>query len=310
MRYHCHSVCRAWQPSALRVAIACALTLGPATAQAASEMDLAADAVAHRELVYATRPNGPVKLDLFKPPGDGPFPLILWIHGGGWVEGNKSTWPHMQFLVGEGFAVANVEYRFSPIAPFPAQLDDVTSALDFLADHAAEYHLDPTRVAVTGESAGGHLAALLGMARSALATTRPTSATGGRVRAVIDLFGPTDLADAAADPKLAPHVEQLIGGPLATHRDVAAAASPLAQVGRSDPPFLVLHGTKDTLVPIGQSERLVSALRREKVPVDFVPVEGAGHAGPMFWTPELRARMVAFLREHLDVASPTTRPAE
>lgn len=256
-----------------------------------------ADAVARRDVVYADRPSGPVRLDLFTPPGDGPFPLVIWIHGGAWQMGDKASWPHMNFLVGRGFAVANVGYRFSQVAPFPAQLDDVTAALDYLAQHAAAFRLDATRVAVTGESAGGHLASLLGLSR--FAATRPASAAS--VRAVIDLFGPAGLA-ALADARggVHPAVEALLGGPLATRpAELVARASPLEQVARGAPPFLVLHGTADALVPIEQSVRLVEKLKAADVPVDFVRLNGAGHAGPAFWTEAMRATMTAFLRNNL-----------
>jgi acetyl esterase/lipase len=275
----------------------------PATQRAdpsilSDETAFPAAAIAHRDLSYVVRATGAGKLDLFIPPGPGPFPLVIWIHGGAWKLGDKAAWSHMNFLLDEGFAVANVEYRFSQVAPFPAQLNDCTAALDFLAAHAAEYHLDAQRIAATGESAGGHLAALLGMTRSASKPPASKGPSEGRIRAVIELAGPTDLTtlqDSSPTLKREQVVEQLLGGSLQTHRDLAIAASPLLQVAKTAPPFLILHGTADPLVPFAQSRRLADALAAAGVPVDLVSVQGAGHGGPAFWTDAMRKKIIAFL---------------
>ena len=263
-----------------------------------------ADAIAHRDLAYvAATADRNRTLDLFVPPGDGPFPLVLWIHGGAWQFGSKSTYCHMNFLPRHGFAVANLEYRFAPTFHFPAQLNDVTAALDFLTTHADDYHLDPARIAATGESAGGHLASLLGQQRS---SKRPaTPAAPGRIRAVIDCFGPSDLTALSAPPGASPEImliiTQLLGGPPDQLPALARAASPLFQAEFDAPPFLILHGTADPLVPISQSERLTAALRRAHVSVEFIPIQGAKHAGPQFWQPAMREKMLSFLKAELDV---------
>ena len=264
---------------------------------AEDEATLPPDVVAHRDLIYAARATGPVKLDLFTPPGDGPFPVVLWIHGGAWKMGDKAAWPHMNFALRDGFAVANVEYRFSQVAAFPAQLDDVTAALDFLTAHAAEYKLDPTRIAATGESAGGHLAALLGMTHSS-AAMQPNGA--GNIRCVIDLFGPADLRSLAErGPQLAQDLDQLLGVQTITHPDLAKAASPIDHVSKDEPPFLIFHGTKDPLVPFEQSQQLADAIKAAGATVELVPVPDAGHAGPPFWTAPMQAKMIAFLKKYL-----------
>jgi acetyl esterase/lipase len=259
-----------------------------------------ADAVAHLDITYVTRETGPEKLDVYTPAGGGPFPVVIWIHGGAWKMGGKAKWPHMNFLVGEGYAVANVEYRFSQVAPFPAQLEDCTAALDFLSVHAGEYHLDAKRIAVTGESAGGHLATLLGLKRSAAKDDVSKQAAGddaeGRICAVIDLFGPTDLvALSNVSAEARQNVEQLLGGSAESRHDLAVAASPLWKISKGDPPFLIFHGTADPQVPFKQSRELAEGLAAAGVAVEFVPVDEAGHAGPVFWTAELRGRMIAFL---------------
>jgi len=252
-----------------------------------SEMILPADAVANRDLVYATRGGQELKLDLFRPAGDGPFPIVVWIHGGAWKLGDKSGYPHMNFLVGHGYAVANIEYRFSQVAPFPAQIEDCKSALDFLVSHAAEYHLDADRIVATGESAGGHLASLMGLDRST------------HIRGVYELAGPSDLTDAAAlqyGPTLLSAVEGLLGGPPGEHMDLAKQASPVCQVSETAPPFLILHGTADPIVPFSQSQRLADALKAAGADVELDPVPNAGHVGPACWTPARQEKILAFLQ--------------
>ena len=259
-----------------------------------------ADAVAHRDVIYvAGSVDRNQTFDLFVPPGNGPFPLVLWIHGGAWQFGSKSTWCHMNFLLRRGFAVANVEYRFAPKFHFSAQLDDVTAALDFLTTHATDYNLDPARIAATGESAGGHLASLLGEQRS---FNRPsTPAAPGRIRAVIDCFGPSDLTSTSnVGPEIMLVITQLLGGSPVELPALARAASPVLHVKSDAPPFLILHGTADPLVPIDQSERLAAALKQANVPIEFIPIQGAKHAGPQFWEPAMRKKMLSFLKAGLD----------
>jgi acetyl esterase/lipase len=245
-----------------------------------------------------------MKLDLFLPPGAGPFPVVMWIHGGAWEMGDKARYTHMMFLLRRGFAVANIEYRFSQVAPFPAQLDDCESALDFLTANAATYHLDPNRIAATGESAGGHLAALLGMSRYARMTTSNLDAARGRISAVVELAGPSDLADlylGSKDADLRRAVERLVGGPLDQRAELVREANPVAQVSKDDPPFLILHGTADPLVPFSQSQRLADALKQAGADVELVPVANAGHGGSAFWVPARREKIIAFLQRSMNL---------
>jgi len=268
------------------------------------ETAIPAEANPYRDLVYASRGGRNMKLDLFTPPAGGPFPLVIWIHGGAWKMGDKAQYMHMMFLLRRGFAVANIEYRFSQVAPFPAQLDDCESALDFLTANAATYHLDPNRIAATGESAGGHLASLLGMSRSARRTTAQTDAARGRIRAVIDLAGPSDLAELnrdSTDADLHRALEQLVGGPLDQQAELVRAADPIAQVSQDDPPFLILHGTADPLVPFSQSQRLADALKKAGADVELIPIPNAGHVGPAFWITAQREKIIAFLQRSMNL---------
>ncbi|MFF9853120.1 alpha/beta hydrolase fold domain-containing protein [Streptomyces litmocidini] len=235
-----------------------------------------------RGVPYAYRAGvRPLELDLWLPDEThGPLPVILYLHGGGWRAGTRTEmgprfrhWSPDPFarLARAGFAVASVDYRLSGEAVHPAQLDDATAALAWLNARADELGLDARRTVSWGESAGAHLAALL-------ALTAPVSGC-------VAWYGPTDLttlpgqcppgAYDAADPTTREAL--LIGAAIADAPDRARAASPVAHVHADAPPFLVLHGTEDALIPLAQGEQLAAALRRVGARVDFRPVAGADH---------------------------------
>ena len=264
----------------------------------------------HRDVIYARRDvGGDQKLDLYVPPGDANKPLVIWIHGGAWKMGSKDTYLHVLFLIDHGYAVASVEYRFSPVAKFPAQIQDCKSAVTFLKRQAREYGYDASRIAVTGESAGGHLAALLALSPGAKELARPDEKGDDRVQAVIDLFGPSDFAVLTASRNdAADAVVELLGASPKQHPETAAIASPVHYVTKDAPPFLIIHGEKDTLVPLQQSQLLADALKAVGVSTELVVVPGAGHAGAMFWTAEMQKRIIAFLDANLRGTS-TTQPA-
>ncbi|MBE8475954.1 alpha/beta hydrolase [Streptomyces justiciae] len=236
-----------------------------------------------RGAVYAA-PDGirPLELDLWLPeyPHD-PLPVIVYIHGGGWRTGTRTemgprfrTWQLNPFarLAQAGFAVASLDYRLTGEAIHPAQLEDVTAALAWLDARADELGLDTGRTVTWGESAGAHLAALL-------ALTAP-------VRGCVAWYGPTDLTTLPTQSRPgaydadSPTTREalLIGAPVATAPDLARAASPVTHVTADAPPFLILHGTDDCLIPLAQGEQLTAALREAGAQVDFRPVPGADHA--------------------------------
>jgi acetyl esterase/lipase len=223
--------------------------------------------------VAVIRGYRPLHLDLHLPAGSGPFPVVLWIHGGGWQEGSRIEWPDTiapfgfhERLIARGYAVADVDYRLALEAPYPAQLIDVQAAIRWLRHYAADLHLDPNRFATLGESAGGHLAAMAGLVGQGEQA----------IQAVVNWYGAVDLDFRdSTDPSTSPAV--LLGGPISERRDFARWASPLNRVHPGAPPFLNMHGTEDTIVPFSQSERLTGALRAHGVRCDLYPVENAGH---------------------------------
>ncbi|MGK5683671.1 alpha/beta hydrolase fold domain-containing protein [Actinoplanes sp. URMC 104] len=229
---------------------------------------------------YASQPGvRPLELDLYLPPGtSAPPPVVVFLHGGGWRVGSRhSAGPAFRAAVpspfervaASGVAVASIDYRLSGEAHWPAQRDDAEAAVRWLRTRAGELGVDGARIAAWGESAGGQLAAILGL-------------TGDRIATVVAWYPPTDLValpgDAGADPAAPDSREaQLLGAPVSAVPDLAADASPVSHVHAGAPPFLLLHGRHDRLIPCRQSERLRDALTRTGAPVTLETYDGADH---------------------------------
>jgi acetyl esterase/lipase len=219
------------------------------------------------------------QLDLFLPTNRKHLPLIVFVHGGGFAHGDKfgdSLNPDELQLLWAGYAMASINYRLAQSALWPAQIEDCKAAIRWLKAHADQYGYDPDRIGVMGESAGGHLVAML-------CTTSGTKKfdTGENldrssdVACAVDLFGPTDFT--------APEVASdggaiaLLGGPIKEHLDSARTASPIYYIHPEQPPILVVHGTADHLVPFLQAERFVDAMEKIGAPFYFHTVVGGGH---------------------------------
>jgi|tagenome__1003787_1003787.scaffolds.fasta_scaffold20566719_2 acetyl esterase/lipase len=243
---------------------------------------------------YAAIPGiRPLELDLYLPPdADGPVPVVVFLHGGGWRTGSRHLagpayrgWTPTTFerVAQAGIAVASVDYRLSGEARFPAQLHDAKAAVRWLRARAGEIGIDPERIAAWGESAGGHLAALLGLVRDeSLEGDVGITGTSSAVSAVAAWYAPSDLAavpaDLGVDPRDATTREaQLLGAPAVDVAGLAAQASPLFHVSPDAPPFLLLHGAADQLIPCVHSERLYHALVEAGVEAELDLYEGADH---------------------------------
>jgi len=243
--------------------------------------------IVYRDLPYVTNGHERQKLDLFLPRTGEKLPLIIRIHGGAWLSGSKEgEWP--QDYVRYGYAVARINYRLSQHAIFPAQIEDCKAAVRYLRANAQKYNLDPNRFGVWGPSAGGHLVAMLGTTGDVNEfDVGENIGVSSRVQAVVDYFGPTDLLqmDAHRIPDGMVHntadspESKLIGGPVQDNPEKAAKANPITYITKDDPPFLIIHGDKDPLVPHHQSELLEAALKKAGVPVTFYTVKGGGHGG-------------------------------
>jgi acetyl esterase/lipase len=259
-----------------------------------------------RDLVYVKGGHERNRLDLhLSEKIEGPLPLIVWIHGGAWYAGSKNDWSPAVPMVAKGYAVASVNYRLSQHGVFPAQIEDCKAAIRWLRANAAKYNLDPERIGVWGASAGGHLVALLGTT----AGVKEWDRRGGnldqssRVQCVVDWFGPTELTGMGVegDPPGSP-VALLIGGPAQENKEKARKASPLTYVDKHSAPFLIMHGDKDDIVPLKQSELLADALKKAGVEVTLQVVKGNGHGGPGFGSPDSRKLIEDFFAKHLKKA--------
>jgi acetyl esterase/lipase len=237
----------------------------------------------------------PLQLDLWVPTTETPAPLVVWIHGGGFMFGDRRYLPEtlrpnqvFDALLDAGLAVATIDYRHALEAPFPAQLLDAKAAIRYLRAHADELGISTERIGVMGESAGGHIAALVGLTghRADLEGTHGVVGPSSAVDVVVDWYGLSDLTTmprktlpsqiaAKLPPELVtPPEEHLTRG---LEGAAYADASPITHVTADAPPFLLVHGTADWLVPYAQSEQLHAALTAAGVDCRLVPVDGAQH---------------------------------
>jgi acetyl esterase/lipase len=253
------------------------------------------------------------RLDLFLPAqaGGKPLPLVIYIHGGGWSAGDLEAGPNIA-LVGQGYAAASLQYRFSQQALFPAQIQDCQAAIRWLRANSKKYNIDPAHFGVWGASAGGHLAALLGTAggKNVFPSIGGNENQSDRVQAVCDEFGPADFTTVMSQASADKHKNMfdfnhgdpysvLIGVPLGSDKARTDAVSPVHYVSRDNPPFLILHGTADTLVPYAQSVELYDALKNARVYALLQTFRDAGHGGPIFDSPAANALIKAFFDKHL-----------
>ncbi len=250
----------------------------------------------HTDVAYAST-SATQKLDIYLPAGSGPFPVVIDIHPGGFMMGDKSNPALTDELLAAGYAVASINYRLAAEAKCPAQIQDAKAAVRFLRANAAKYNLDPERFAAFGQSAGGNLAATLGTSCGVAALEGAELGNADQsscVQAVVDWFGPTDFLqmdkqftgtscpvnhDAANSPE-----SQVIGAAIQTVPDKTEAANPITYVSAKAPPFLIQHGTADCNVPPQQGQLLYDALKpligADKV--TYTLLQGAGHGGSQF----------------------------
>lgn len=262
-----------------------------------------------KDISYVENGHERHKLDLYIPAdASGKLPLVVWIHGGGWRNGSKDGCP-ATVLLEDGFVVASINYRLSGHAPFPAQIEDCKAAIRWLRAHADQHHIDPDRIGVWGSSAGGHLVALLGTSGDVAALEGSLGLTGvsSRVQAVCDYFGPTDLLSMQRQSQGRSPIDHdapnspeslLLGGTLQEHPEAARRASPLTYISADDPPFLIVHGDQDFLVPLPQSQMLEKQLQDAGVEAELIVVPGAGHG--QFRDPKIVEQVRDFFQKTLD----------
>jgi acetyl esterase/lipase len=271
----------------------------------AAQPEVLQGATAYRDLPYVTNGHQRQKLDLYLPETGQNWPLILWVHGGAFRLGSKEDKVPLAYLA-EGYAVASINYRLSQHALFPAQIQDCKAAVRWLRANAGQFGFDPHRVGAWGESAGGHLVAMLGTTGDTIEfDVGENLHLPSRVDAVVDYFGPTDfcqmddhrLPDGMVHDTPDSPESELVGGPIRENKERVAKANPITYVTPNAAPFLIVHGAADPLVPYHQSQLLEKALKQAGVPVLFYTVRGAGHGG--FTDPKVPELTKAFLAKHL-----------
>ena len=245
------------------------------------------DTVTKSDIIYQNIEGIELSLDLYfsKRRVALPQPAVLLIHGGGWRQGKKEDMERVAMMLARrGYVAVSVSYRFAPDWPFPAQLEDVQAAVRWVRRHADEYNIDTTKIGGLGVSAGAHLVSLLGVVDS----TNSKDQISSKIQCVVDLAGPTDLRlpiclDQLNDSPAAEQAEtwllDLMGIPYNKSTDSQwRDASPRFHISANDPPFFIIHGAKDQLVPIPQSRDFAEALRKEGIEVDLRIIKGLEHS--------------------------------
>lgn len=255
-------------------------------------------------IVYGSGGGRPLLLDLARPVEAAPAsrPAVVFIHGGGWAGADRTNGhPIIGLLAENGFVAASIDYRLSGEAGFPAQLEDSKCAVRFLRAHAAEYGIDPARVGVVGGSAGGHLAALVGLvpAEAGFEGTGGWQEASSAVAAVADLYGISDVSALVDEGKLVPQVRQLMRSSREDAPEAYRHASPITWVKRGAPPFYLAHGDRDDLVVYAHSERLLAALRAAGTDATLRPMPCVGHGSIATLPAYVKADLVAFFARHL-----------
>ncbi|MEA3345750.1 MAG: alpha/beta hydrolase [Chloroflexota bacterium] len=255
------------------------------------------------DITFATVEGTSLELDAYLPGVPGPHPAVILIHGGRWQSLDKSAEkPLGKKMVEWGYAAFAINYRLAPQFPLPAQIADVQCAIAWVREHAAEYDVDPERIAVLGTSAGGHLAALAGLVTDP--SWEPScgdSETDLSVQAIISCFGVMDLALYAEQGSNAKQIiTKLLGEPCQDNLDLCKMFSPINYVSADVPPTLLIHGVDDEAVDIENSQRMADALEEAGADVTFLPIRNAGHA--FIWKLHSPAAQIALeaIKDFLD----------
>ncbi len=272
-----------------------------------TESNSMAERTVIKDIEFASVSGQSLKLDLHLPETPKGSRLVVWIHGGGWRSGSKSRC-YLSWLSRYGYTVASISYRLSNVAKFPAQLHDCKGAIRWLRAHAADHGYLVDRIAVSGASAGGHLATLLGTTGD---NTMLEGTVGGhleqssRVQAVVDFYGPTDFVlrsktQPSRANKVGSVVYNLLGGGADQKVELAKQASAAYHVTPDDPPLLIFHGGMDRTVLLDQSQAIERAYRKADRPVKLHVLAASKHGGTEFYTGQNGKRVYGFLQLHLN----------
>lgn len=262
--------------------------------------------LAHKDIAYDDV-SATQKLDVYLAESDKPVPAMVYIHGGGWRAGSKTRVPGwLMNAVREGWlSVVSVEYRFTDIAPHPAQVNDCMRAIQFVRHNAVDWNIDPQRLGVTGGSAGGHLSLWVALHDNVANadSNDPVERQSSRVSCAVSFAGPTDWSLLNELEHKHPAYRQLLGyepGTPANEMDAKAKedVSPISFVSQEDPPIMQVHGDKDNTVPIKHARNMHEQLNRHGVKTELIIIEGADH-GVAGAAPQVTKRAARFVREQL-----------
>ncbi|MEZ6045929.1 MAG: alpha/beta hydrolase [Planctomycetaceae bacterium] len=267
--------------------------------------ELSAEVKLIPDIEYANVDGQSLQLDLHMPEGVEKPQLVVWVHGGGFRGGSRKD-SKIPWIPEEGYAMASISYRLSDKAIFPSQIHDCKGAIRWLRAHADEYGYRADKILIAGSSAGGTLVTLIGTSGGVPELEGDVGGNldqSSRVEAVIDFFGGTDLelrlkTQPGRFNSPDPFLSKVLGGTISEKIELARLTSAVTHISKDDPPLLVLHGTEDNAVPFNQSERIVDLYKEAGLTVEFIPIEGAGHGGPQFATPEVKAQILEFMRKH------------
>ena len=266
-----------------------------------------------RNLEYRRVAGTVLELDVVAPTEDGSKrPAILQIHGGSWVMGDKREqgWPLLSHLAANGWVCFNLNYRLSPGATFPDHLIDLKAGLAWIREHAAEWNIDPSFIAVTGGSAGGHLAALMGLTANDPEYQPGFEEADTSVQAAVPIYGVYDFTSRLGTNRLPFWYRRLERQIMKAFRDEEPdkfrRASPIERIHPDAPPFFIIHGDRDTLAPVEEARDFADALRKiSTAPVLYAELEGAQHAFDLFCSPRT-AHMLAAVLQFLTAAREKT----
>lgn len=255
-----------------------------------------------RDVAFSNPDNQHLQVNIAQPKGDGPFPAIVCIHGGGFRGGKREGYDKLCVTLAQrGYVAITVTYRLAPAYPFPAAVLDCKTAVRWLRANAAKYHVDPKRIGATGGSAGGHLVQFLGNTSDV-----PDFEKGehldqsSAINCVVNYYGPSDLSRSyGASVDAAEVLPLFFGGDLSTKRREHIVGSPLYWATPKAAPTLIVHGTKDDHVAFEQATWMVDRLKSCMVEVELLTMEGAGHGFKGPDADKAEAAMLAFFDKHL-----------
>ena len=260
------------------------------------------------DVTYCTPDNQPQKMDLYYPKTGGPWPVVMYVHGGSWTSLDKAEGVGWRYLNDSGFLVVSVNYRLATTAvKFPVMIEDLKCAVRFLRAHSAEYRLDPDRIGALGASAGGHLVALLGTSDSSAGwDVGEYLDQSSRVQTVVTESGLSDFT-VPINGGVSMAIYFAFGALAGDPDPRMAAASPVTYITSDDPPFLIIHGDEDGTVPVEQAKILNDRLTKVGIPSTLVIVKGAGHdlkgingLPTVPTSEEISADILEFLKKNLE----------